>query len=155
MSAQTFQVMVPWGTVPMDIEWGQDWQPKSVIAVTWPWESQVWQYPQEGKPGIRYYRGDIPDSDYFVDCLLFYGKDGRLHGILNYYDDQFDHPESLERPGNVNVFVDPKCRRQGIGSALLDEAVKRWGVDLTAQAYSVEGMGFIDRYLGRKPEKAA
>lgn len=115
----------------------------------WPWESQVWQYPQVNRPGIHYFRGDIPDTDLSVDCLLFYGKDRRLHGILNYYGEDFNDPDGLERPGNVNVFVDPQTRRQGIATALLDEARRRWPFDPEQQGYTPEGRAFINSYWAR------
>ncbi len=86
------------------------------------WESQAAQYPQTGPPGISYFRGQVTAS-YFVDCLLYRDEHGELIGIANHYPS--DLPP-YEREGNVNVWVHPQRRRQGIGTELALECVRRW-----------------------------
>jgi GNAT superfamily N-acetyltransferase len=106
------------------------------------WESQVWQYPQKDSPGVHYYPGVLPDGR-VVDCLLWYGSDRKLHGILNHYDEAFCHPGSPEKPGNVNLWVDPAWQRMGIGTALVKDAMRRWDLDPEQQQYSTQGWALV------------
>lgn len=111
---------------------------KRLNRAVFSWESQYNQYPKRGVPGIKYFGGHTESGT--VDCLLYFDDNGRLRGILNHY------PFTLypfESKGNVNIFVDPKRRRQGIATALLTEAMKRWDVDLEQQQYTEEGEQFI------------
>jgi uncharacterized protein YndB with AHSA1/START domain len=91
------------------------------------WESQAAQYPRTGPPGISYFRAELPNNSdklsLFVHCLLYRDETGELVGILNHYPT--DLPP-LQREGDRNVWVRPDRRRQGIGSALLTEAMLRW-----------------------------
>lgn len=105
------------------------------------WQSQVHQYPESGPLGIDWFAGELDTG--VVDCLLYRNADG-LVGILNYYS--IDFPP-YERAGNCNVFVKPSHYRQGIGTALLDEARRRWPIDLQAQRYTAMGSTFIRHYL--------
>lgn len=108
------------------------------------WESQASQYPLDGPPGvISYFAGDVGAAEP-VDCLLWRDGGGVLVGILNHYP--IDYPP-LERAGNFLVFVREDQRLQGIGSALLDEARRRWTIDLTQQLYTVDGHKFITHYV--------
>jgi GNAT superfamily N-acetyltransferase len=87
------------------------------------WESQVAQYPRTGPPGISYFRGNLTDETY-VDCLLYRDETGKLVGILNHYPTDFP---PYERQGDRNVWVHPGRRQQGIGTALMLEALIRFG----------------------------
>ena len=63
-----------------------------------------------------------------IDSLLYRGDDGVLLGMLNY------------RGGKINGWVHPDHQRQGIGTALLVEAVSRWDdIDLLEQDYTFCG----------------
>ena len=132
-------------------------EPRNVLVASYPWESQVVQYPQTNKPGVHYFAGVLPPEAHpegkplTVDCLLYYGSDKHLHGILNHYDEAFDYPGSLERPGNVNLWVDLAWQRRGIGSLLMFEAKRRWKIDLSKQDYTIEGLLFLNGYLGQQP----
>lgn len=86
------------------------------------WESQASQYPRTGAPGISYFRGEVT-AGFHVDCLLYRDDDGELIGILNHYPTDFP---PYERRGNVNIWVRPDRRRQGIGTQLSLESVRRW-----------------------------
>ena len=119
--------------------------PRMVQGPMLTWESQACQYPSTGEPGITYLAGDIPDEEP-VNCLLYYGKDGRLAGILNHY--AVDYPP-YEQAGNANTFVHPLKRRQGIATALLKEAMRRWDIDLSQQQYSREGLVLVTRLYQR------
>lgn len=80
----------------------------------------------------------------WVDCLLYYGYDNELHGILNHYP--FEMPP-YQKTGSVNLQVRPDRRRKGIASALLDEAIKRFNVKLEDQEYTPDGERFIKNYV--------
>lgn len=110
----------------------------------WAWESQKDQYPTSGPEGISYFKGEI-DARTWVDCLLYF-KGGQLVGVLNHF------PKDMgpERKGNVLVLVDPAFQRQGIGSALLTEAVKRWDVDPHRQDHTPAGKAMVKRLFGAK-----
>lgn len=107
------------------------------------WQSQASQYPHKGTPGIAYFRGDLPDTDKIVDCLLYRNISGHLIGILNYYS----WDSEWEDAGNCNLWVRPDCQRQGIGTHLLREAQKRWQVEIEQQRYTPEGLALVEALL--------
>lgn len=119
---------------------------KVIAAPVFSWASQHPQYPDPGEPGIQYFAG--PTEFGVVDCLLYYDGDGMLRGILNHYN--FDDTDALEQSGNINIFVDPTCKRQGIGTKLLDEAKRRYGFNVEQQTYTLEGVHFITKWLSRQ-----
>lgn len=120
-------------------------------GMPWPFETQRRQYPETGTPGLSYFRGEFPDRPReWVDCLLWRDDNGRLVGILNHYPVDME----LEKKGNINIFIDPKAKRQGIASALVAEAIKRYKVDLRKQRYSTEGAAFINEFVRRLPENS-
>lgn len=105
-------------------------QPEDLFS----WASQVCQYPYTGEPGISYMEGPIP-SGFIVHCILYRNEKGHVRGILNYFDEQFADGAGggWQKPGDVNIWVHPKCQGRGIGTALWQEAVRRWGVKLNTQ----------------------
>ena len=116
--------------------------------------SQVVQYPADGPPGISYFKGVVDESTW-VDCLLYRDSDGKIIGILNHYPFSTkdpDDPRIGERKGNINIFVDPKRKREGIATKLVNEATVRYNVDLRKQRYSDEGAKFINKYIRKLPE---
>ena len=106
------------------------------------WESQSVQYAYRDEPGINLERHSVGvvGSMYVIDCLLYRDDEGLLLGILNYYVN--DNPE--EKAGNVNIFIHPKHKRQGIATALLTEAAKRWVIDVEQQNFTPEGIRLLD-----------
>lgn len=114
------------------------------------WGSQVCQYDYKGEPGIRYEEGPIP-SGRIVHCLLYRNEKGHVRGILNYFDEQFADSE-WEKPGNVNIWVHPRCQGQGIGTALWREAQRRWGVTLEGQRMTPAGAAFAN-HLAKEEAK--
>lgn len=117
--------------------------PRRVLHdITHTWASQAPQYdrpditPAPGVVGWQVPPGLTPVP---VLCLLYYTEHrGRLTlvGILSYFPEgsPFD-----DEPGDFMVLVHPEWRRQGIGSRLVREAVRRWGVDLMTQCYTTQG----------------
>jgi GNAT superfamily N-acetyltransferase len=107
------------------------------------WANQVKQYPQNGPEGISYFKGEVRDK--WVDCLLYRNKAGKLIGVLNHYPFSFPPYESK---GNINVMVDPKEQKKGIGKKLMAEAIKRWkDIDLYKQKWTSSGKHMLDAYL--------
>ena len=105
------------------------------------WASQVKQYPPLGEPGIGYFAGETGLGT--VDCLLWRDDRGVLRGILNRYGHDFP---PYEKAGNVNIFVQPEYHRQGIGTALVAEAERRWGpINLDQQQFTEAGERLADR----------
>lgn len=118
------------------------------------WESQVVQYPEVGAPGIGYHRGDM--SEFYgegahVDNLLYRDEAGEVVGILNYYPRAFI---PWEREGNVNVFVHPGHRREGIATALVTEALRRWDIDPTAQRFTRAGRAMCEKFIALQQDEA-
>jgi GNAT superfamily N-acetyltransferase len=132
---------------------GKPWKDvkESLGGMPWPFATQRKQYPKKGEPGLSYFRGEFPNEpNIWVDCLLWRDEKGKLVGILNHYPMDM----TLEKKGNVNLFIDPKAKRQGIASALLSEAIKRYNVDLRQQRYSAEGAAFVNEFVRRLPENS-
>lgn len=111
------------------------------------WESQAKQYPLTGD-GIEYYRGILNETKW-VECLLFYGEDKRLHGILNYYP--FDFPP-FQKKGSVNIQVRTDKRRNGIATSLLKHALTIFQIDLQKQDFTASGKMFIMNFLRTEKE---
>jgi GNAT superfamily N-acetyltransferase len=119
-----------------------------------PWMPLAWgdQAPQyhrvkPDRPGIVYFRGQDPGMEHHVDCLLMFDENLELVGILNMFN--FDFPP-LEKKGNVTMFTRPDRLRRGIGSALMDEARRRWTVDFDRQDFTRTGAAFINRYVQQR-----
>lgn len=128
--------------------------------LTHDWESQAEQYE---------YRSDVPrvgdgitlwwvprnEAPVPIGCLLYWAPPAQsssilagvrpsykaqvaeLVGILNYYPQGSPYGEE---PHDTLTLVRPDRRREGIGTALLREALRRWpDIDLRAQAYTSAG----------------
>lgn len=107
----------------------------------WSWEYQAKQYPAFGN-GIVYLKGILNDNKW-VDCLLYYGDDGTLQGVLNHYPfTKFPY----QKNGRINLVVCKDKRRQGIATALLNEALKRFKINLKRQDYTPLGKKFIENF---------
>lgn len=115
------------------------------------WESQAWQYvariPSPGFWKIVYFAGEVPGGLPPVDCLLLYGPEGYLEGILNHYP--VDYPP-YESAHNVNVWVKPNRRHRGHATRLIVEALARWPeIDPYKQRYSPAGAALAQSLLER------
>lgn len=123
------------------------------IPPAYDWESQAQQYAYRDTPGICYERhstyelgAQLGDKIAFIDCLLYRDEDGLLVGILNYYPND----NEWEQAGNVNMWVKPDHQRQGIGTALAVEGLRRWpDTDLEQQRYTSQGLLFFDALCRR------
>jgi hypothetical protein len=112
------------------------------------WQDQEPQYREvkPERPGIVHFKGRQPGVANWVDCLLMFDDKLELVGILNYF--AWDFPP-WEVAGNFTVFTRPDRYRRRIATALLDEARRRWTVDLDQQEYSTSGAAFATRYAQR------
>lgn len=134
-----------------------DFKPNFLVGPMLSWESQVVQYPKREGTFIEHFLGKTSLGD--VDCLLFY-RDGELLGILNHYG--FDAPNSpiaalltgseyMERKGNINIFIHPDHKKEGIATALLRLAEQKFGpINFAQQSYTAEGWEFIQRYIEKR-----
>jgi GNAT superfamily N-acetyltransferase len=112
------------------------------------WTEHAGRFPQRGEPNsITYSRS----AD--TGRLLAYDASGELAGMLFYYFADIPMPEEWEdsadrvlreEAGNFNVIVHRDKRRQGIGTKLLREAMRRWHVDLGKQAWTPDGSRLRD-----------
>lgn len=99
---------------------------------------QLAQYPA-GARGISYFRGDV-NQECWVDCLLYRDAGGAVVGVFNYFS--VDIPP-YEQKGNFNILVASDWRRNGIATALLNEAVKRWNISFVQQRCTPDGAAFL------------
>ena len=132
---------------------GKPWKDaaESLGGEPWPFNGQASQFDKKGPPGLSYFRGEGGDSlkkGQWVDCLLWRDDNGILKGIVYHYPQNM----ALEKKGNMNVFISPDSKRQGIASILVAEAIKRYNVDLRRQRYSEEGAAFINNFVRNLPE---
>lgn len=117
---------------------------KLIDGPAFSFESQRVQYAYRDTPGLAYERHSLGvwPAITIIDCLLMRDSEGLLVGILNHYPDDSN---PLETPGNINVFVHPECYRQGIATALVREAARRWpDLEPDQQRYTPLGVAFLD-----------
>lgn len=104
------------------------------------WADVARDYPRRStKPGVVEF---TPGTDLEIHSLLWYDDHGKLRGIFNYYP----KGTPAELPGEFNITVQPEWRRRGIATELLDEAFKRWPINLDRQVWTNEGAAFITAY---------
>jgi len=132
------------------------WRPEATIGrEAFSWESQVCQYARRGEPGFT--EEVHPLNGGTVHCLLWRDQDGLLRGILNYYPTGA-HGETMthngvvfrmggEKPGNANIWVDPRHRGKGIGTMVAREAISRYGIDITQQRFTPAGVALTEKLL--------
>ncbi len=114
---------------------------RATVPMILGWEDIAVQYPRRStRPGVVDFDPGL--SAIRIHSLLWYDDHGKLRGVLNYYP----HGTPAERPGEFNVTVQPEWRRRGIATELLDEAFKRWPIDLDRQRWTSEGAAFITAY---------
>jgi hypothetical protein len=109
------------------------------------------QYPETREPGfhldVEHIEG-YPDND--INCLLLYGMDRKLVGILNYYPQGFP---GLEVPRAINIWVDPARQKRGIGIKMLTEFERRFGpIDWDAQRVTEAGLRLAEKYRAARTE---
>ncbi len=113
---------------------------KATVPWAEAWETVCLSYPRRSsRPGVVEFQ---PEIDFEMWSLLWYDDASKLRGILNYYP----VGSPAERPGEFNITVHPAWRRRGIGTELLDEAFKRWPIELDRQRWTAEGLAFIKAY---------
>jgi GNAT superfamily N-acetyltransferase len=104
-------------------------------------------YPPHGEPGITYFE-DRVGGIFTVDCLLYRDTAGELVGLFEHY------PLGLppfEREKAIALHVRPDHQRQGVATRLLEEALRRWPLDLDHQAWRGAGRLFYTTWKARHP----
>ena len=113
---------------------------------------QADHFAPTGEPGISWERHVLREYTPYVivHCLIWRDDSGVVRGILYYYP--AGAPEHREEPHSVTMFVDPGHRRQGIGTALVTEALRRWHktIDPDAQHYSADGLALVTALEARQ-----
>jgi len=137
------------------------------LSPAFSWDSQAQQYAELGHPGIwleshwieangveRFPDREPGGAQHLnslphvarVDCLLYRDSEGVLSGILNRYDGK----NPLEKLDAVNIWVRPDRQRQGIATALLRDAKRRWpGITAEKQRYTEDGIKLLATLLRR------
>jgi hypothetical protein len=116
---------------------------KPIVNVgVYEWENQARQYPVNGN-GTLYFKG-IRNISQWVDCLLYYGDDSMLQGILNYYP--FNFPPS-QRKGSANLEVRSDKRRQRIAIALLNEGMLEYHINLNNNSIHLKAKSLLRIFL--------
>lgn len=117
------------------------------------WLSQAPQYYRSDvprTPGIVHWTVPASETPVRIECLLFWGADDRLMGILNYYPDGSPFGE---QPHDTLTLVNPQYRRIGIGTTLLATALEKWPeITLLGQSYTDQGWAFVSSFLREKEE---
>lgn len=105
------------------------------------WKENAGSFPRRGKPNSIACSRSAERG-----CLLAYDAGGELAGILFYYFTDVsmppgsdDSPYPLEEAGNFTVHVRRDKRRQGWGTKLVLEAMRRWHADLSQQVWTPQG----------------
>lgn len=104
------------------------------------WEALAQQFPATHEPGM--YVDSGPGILYGIPCTLWY---------LAVYDDSGRLVGGCIRwPNNQGTTaVAPTYRRQGIGTALWEEAVRRWNRQLDEAEFTREGAAWANAYSKR------
>lgn len=117
---------------------------RSVDGPLLTWLSQWRQYPSVAEPGFHHKVEYIADHPEPIDCLTLYDERHELIAILNHYPDGFP---GWEEPRAINLWVEPRHQRQGIGQRMLAEFERRFGpIDWNAQRVSPAGRRLVERY---------
>ena len=106
------------------------------------WENQARQYPRYGS-GITYFKGICEDSTW-VDCLLYYGYDNELHGILNHYPFEILHTQRRE----ALIYKSDLIEEEKVSQLpSLIRRLIRFNIKLEDQEYTPDGERFIKKYM--------
>jgi GNAT superfamily N-acetyltransferase len=111
------------------------------------WPEVAGARPRLGPPGLSHaiveYR-----SGGTSDCLTWRDDEGILRGVLFHYRSDI---LPYEHRGNVNMWVDPRWHRRGIGTQLLAEADRRWELNFVQQKYTTRGLALVREHLAQAP----
>ncbi len=134
--------------------------PRANVWSVTPFERIVGNFAREGAPGIH----DETDGDgrcvihgpfgrvpARILHLVYRDTRGRVVGHLAYY------PEGVfgfYNPGEYSMTVWSGIRRRGVGTALVAEADRRWGLDFTRQNYTDAGRALVVKYLNERDRLA-
>jgi GNAT superfamily N-acetyltransferase len=118
------------------------WKPKPTTTTRISWGGVLFGSEWQAEPGIRHLAGTTNAAPYgearIVSCEVLEYRDekGLLHGVVTWQEGR-----------RLFIMVDPHCRRQGIATQLMKEAVKLWSIDFTKQRYTWHGARFFRKFL--------
>jgi len=107
------------------------------------WNKLVKYYPKQGESGFTFSFHHLFGVRY-AEYIIYRNEEGEMVGIITYYLHDYFH---LERAGNLNISVDPKYWRNGIGLKLLKEAIRKWNIDFNKQTYTRSGIRLLLTFL--------
>ena len=127
------------------------WKPTATITgptMFTSWPGIIRKSDRLAEPGIRSVTHTLkfaaedgkPDA-FSIEALEYRDRDGLLRGVVIW-----------EPRGALSIVVDPACRRQGIATKLMQEAVRHWPIDFEVQSYTSDGAKFFRKFLSVEGE---
>jgi GNAT superfamily N-acetyltransferase len=118
----------------------QKGEPKATTTTSIQWVSVLVGSQYQAEPGIRFLKGTTRcfGEKRPIEILEYRDRDGWLRGVVSWEGESVHH---------LFIMVDPECRRQGIATKLMREAVKRWPIDFQKQSYTRDGAKFFRKFL--------
>jgi GNAT superfamily N-acetyltransferase len=96
-----------------------------------PWARIVASHALLGQQGLSHY-----NDRNGIEVLMYRSRGGYLEGVLR-----------RSTSGELSVYVDPRRQHRGIGTILVREAARRWGVDLSVQRFTPSGLALAQKAL--------
>jgi GNAT superfamily N-acetyltransferase len=117
------------------------------------WYADPLEYEGKGQPGIAHRQKTIEQDgrNIPINYLIHHSDEGQINGILSHFPEGTPH----EKPGSITVTVHPSQRGKGIGSALVNAAHDKFGIDLEQQQYTPLGYEMYRNVKRQRGESAS
>lgn len=114
------------------------------------WAKRKDRYDEVGEVGLTEIQTKYMGKP--VNTLLYRDEQGILRGIITHFPKAII-PYKME--GEVDLAVDPSCRRQGIGMKLIKKASELWDIQAKLQRYTPASAALTEAYLKEQRENRA